>query len=175
MRQNNDRPTWFYTGGSALDRTDDFQKFFGSGLDRIQFFWIIGLGLKNFTVRSSLLHRWLHTLESAEKTCSAKMPSLPDARSSGSLCTANNFFQRWRNFKLLRAATFCSPSRRKFLFFAKFSNRTRQSFAAVLSILPCTNVPFHLFPHKSVNHVMNQSKEQTRDGTVQDFSGPDCP
>ena len=40
MRQNKD--TWFYVGGS--------------GLDRIQFLWSrIGLGLKNFTVRSSLL------------------------------------------------------------------------------------------------------------------------
>jgi len=42
-------------GGSGLDRTDDFQKFCGSGLDRIQLLQIrIGLGLKNFTVRSSL-------------------------------------------------------------------------------------------------------------------------
>jgi len=47
----------FYTGGSALDRTDDFQKFYRSGLDRIQFYRIrTGLGLKNFTVRSSLPH-----------------------------------------------------------------------------------------------------------------------
>jgi len=43
-------------GGSGLDRTDDFQKFCWSGLDRIQFYRIrAGLGLKNFTVRSSLL------------------------------------------------------------------------------------------------------------------------
>jgi len=43
-------------GGSGLDRTDDFQKFCGSGLDRIQFHRIkTGLGMKNFTVRSSLL------------------------------------------------------------------------------------------------------------------------
>jgi len=43
-------------GRTGLDRTDDFKKFCGSGLDRIQIFWIkIGLGLKNFTVRSSLL------------------------------------------------------------------------------------------------------------------------
>jgi len=42
--------------GSGLDRTDYFQKFHGSGLDRIQFYRIrIGLGLKNFTVRSSLV------------------------------------------------------------------------------------------------------------------------
>jgi len=50
-------------GGSGLDRTDDFQTFHGSGLDRIQFYRIrTGLGLKNFTVRSSLPHtkaRWL--------------------------------------------------------------------------------------------------------------------
>jgi len=43
-------------GGSGLDRTDDPQKFCGSGLHRIQFLRIrIGLGLKNFTVSSSLL------------------------------------------------------------------------------------------------------------------------
>jgi len=43
-------------GGSRLDRTDDFQKFCGSRLDRIQFCRIrTGLGLKNFTVRSSLV------------------------------------------------------------------------------------------------------------------------
>jgi len=42
-------------GGSGLDRTDDFQNICGSGLDRIQFSRIrTGLGLKNFTVRSSL-------------------------------------------------------------------------------------------------------------------------
>jgi len=44
-------------GGSGLDRTDDFQKFCGSGLDRIEFYRIrTGLGLKNVTVRSSLIH-----------------------------------------------------------------------------------------------------------------------
>ena len=38
-----------------LDRTDDFQKFCGSGLDWIQFLRIrIGLGLKSLSVRSSL-------------------------------------------------------------------------------------------------------------------------
>ena len=42
-------------GGSGLDRTDDFQKLCGSGLDRIQLLRIrIGLGLRSFTVRSSL-------------------------------------------------------------------------------------------------------------------------
>ena len=45
-----------YIGGSGLDRTDDFQKFCGTGLDRIQFFRIrIGLGQKILSVRSSLL------------------------------------------------------------------------------------------------------------------------
>jgi len=40
---------------TGLDRTDNFQKFCGSGLDRIQFHRIrTGLGLKNFTVLSSL-------------------------------------------------------------------------------------------------------------------------
>jgi len=42
--------------GSGLDRTDDFQKFCGSGLNWIQFDRTrTGLGPKNFTVRSSLL------------------------------------------------------------------------------------------------------------------------
>ena len=55
MRQN--KNAWFYIGGSGLDRTDDFQKFCGLGLDWIQFYRIsTGLGLKNFTVRSSLVH-----------------------------------------------------------------------------------------------------------------------
>ena len=46
-------------GRSRLDRTDDFQEFCGSGLDRIQFLRIrIVLGLKNFTVRSSLILAW---------------------------------------------------------------------------------------------------------------------
>jgi len=54
-RQNSISNTWFYIGGSGLDRTDDFQKFCGSGLDRIQFHRTrTGLRLKNFTVRSSL-------------------------------------------------------------------------------------------------------------------------
>jgi len=55
MRQN--KNTCFYIGGSGLDQTDDFQKFYISGLDRIQFYRIrTGLGLKIFTVRSSLLN-----------------------------------------------------------------------------------------------------------------------
>jgi len=42
-------------GGSGLDRTDDFQKFCGSALDRIQFYRIrTGIELKNFPVCSSL-------------------------------------------------------------------------------------------------------------------------
>ena len=54
MGQN--RNIWFCIGGSGLDRTDDFQKVCRSGLDRIQFYRIrTGLGLKNFTVRLSLL------------------------------------------------------------------------------------------------------------------------
>jgi len=56
MRQNIN--TWFHIGGWGLDRTDDFKKFCGSRLDRIQFYRIrTGLGLKNFTVRSSLVQR----------------------------------------------------------------------------------------------------------------------
>jgi len=53
MRQNKNEI--FYIGGSGLDWTNDFQKFRRSGLDQIQFYRIkTGLGLKNFTVRSSL-------------------------------------------------------------------------------------------------------------------------
>jgi len=37
----------FYTSGSGLDPTDDFHKFYGSGLDRYQFCWSrTGEGLK---------------------------------------------------------------------------------------------------------------------------------
>jgi len=44
-----------YIGGSGLDRTDDFPKFCGSGIDQIQFYRIrIELGLKSLSVRSSL-------------------------------------------------------------------------------------------------------------------------
>ena len=50
-------------GGSRMDQTDDFQKLCESGLDRIQLLWIrIGLGLKNFTVRSSLIQTLLITV-----------------------------------------------------------------------------------------------------------------
>jgi len=43
-------------GGSALDRTNDFQKFCESGLDRIQLLRVwTWLGLNNFTVWSSLI------------------------------------------------------------------------------------------------------------------------
>jgi len=61
MRQNKNSPISFSMGGSGLDRTDDFQKFCRTGLDRIQFHQIrTGLGLKNFTVRSSLLSAITH-------------------------------------------------------------------------------------------------------------------
>jgi len=41
---------------TLADWTGDFQKFCRPGLDRIQFYRIrIGLGLKNFTVRPSLM------------------------------------------------------------------------------------------------------------------------
>jgi len=57
MKQN--KNSLIFMGGSGLDRTDDLQKFCRSGLDRIQFYWNrTGLGLKNFTVRSSLLDMW---------------------------------------------------------------------------------------------------------------------
>jgi len=54
MSQN--KNSLFHMGGAGLDRTDDFQKFCGSGLDPIQFYRIrTGLGLKNFTACSSLV------------------------------------------------------------------------------------------------------------------------
>jgi len=54
MKQN--KNSLFYMGGLVLDWTDNFQKFCKSGLDRIQFDLIrTGLGLKNITVRSSVL------------------------------------------------------------------------------------------------------------------------
>jgi len=53
MRQN--KHICFCIGGSGLDRTDDFQKNCGSGLDQKKFYRIrTGLGLKTFTVRSFL-------------------------------------------------------------------------------------------------------------------------
>jgi len=52
IRQN----TWFHIGGSGLGRTDDFQKFCRFGSDSILRIKI-GLGLKNLSVRSSLLSR----------------------------------------------------------------------------------------------------------------------
>jgi len=43
--------------GAGLAWTHDFQKFGELGLDRIKFFRIrIGLRLKNFTIRSSLMY-----------------------------------------------------------------------------------------------------------------------
>jgi len=55
-------------GGSGLDQTDDFQKFCGSGLDRIQLLRIrIGLGLKNLTVRSSLVRTSQNRSEKCQK------------------------------------------------------------------------------------------------------------
>jgi len=69
MRQN--KNTWFYIGRAGLDQTDDFQKFCRTGLDRIQFYRIrTGFGLKNLTVRSSLLpcafQRWVRTSTSSD-------------------------------------------------------------------------------------------------------------
>jgi len=59
-------------GRSRLDRTDDFQEFCGSGLDRIQFLRIrIVLGLKNFTVRSSLILAWSGFLLSVMCWCAS--------------------------------------------------------------------------------------------------------
>ena len=57
-----------------------------------------------------------------------------------------------------RAATICSP---KIFVFAKFQNLTTKFFAAVLSILPLCQRSVSLVPRKSVNHVTNQSKQQT--------------
>ena len=67
MMQN--KNTWFYIGGSGLDQTGDFPKFCGSALDWIQFYQIrIGLGLKNFTVRSfSVVHH--HSIPSVPYIC----------------------------------------------------------------------------------------------------------
>jgi len=48
MKQN--KNAQFHIGGSGRDQTDDFQKFCASGLDWIQFHWIMtGLGLENFS------------------------------------------------------------------------------------------------------------------------------
>jgi len=53
----------FFMGRSGLDRIDDFPKFCGSGLDRIQLLRIrIGLGLKN----SQSAHLWFTCHEHEE-------------------------------------------------------------------------------------------------------------
>jgi len=49
----------------------------------------------------------------------------------------------------------------KFLFFRKFHNLTKNFFLLFSPFYHSTNVPFHLFPRKSVNHVRNQSKQPT--------------
>jgi len=53
MRQN--KNTWFYIGGSGLDRTDDFEKICRSGLDRIQFY---RTGLDSDWKISQSAHLW---------------------------------------------------------------------------------------------------------------------
>jgi len=67
--------------------------------------------------------------------------------------SANNFLA----VTSFRAATVCSPIRRKCLFF-KVSKSNKEMF-------DCCSLHFtvllHLFPRKPVNHVMNQSKQQT--------------
>ena len=61
--------TWFYIGGSRLDQTDNFQKFYRTGLDRIQFYQTrTVLGRKNFTVRSSLTIGWSYHVTSVIRT-----------------------------------------------------------------------------------------------------------
>ena len=52
-------------------------------------------------------------------------------------------------------------ARQKFLFFGKFHNITNNFFLLYAPFYRSANVPFHLFPRKSVNHVRNQSKQPT--------------
>jgi len=64
------KKTRFYLGGAGLDRTGDFQKFCRSGLDRIRFHRIrTGLGVKNFTVRSSLQSTTTASHQSTVRLC----------------------------------------------------------------------------------------------------------
>ena len=50
---------------------------------------------------------------------------------------------------------------RKFLFFAKFQNLTTSFWLLFSLFYRSANVPFYLFPRKSVNHVRNQPKQPT--------------
>jgi len=50
---------------------------------------------------------------------------------------------------------------RKFVFFAKFQNLTTNFLLLFFPFYRYVKVLFHLFPRKSLNHVMNQSKKQT--------------
>ena len=87
MRQN--KNTWFYIGGSGLDRTNDFQKFCGLGLDRIQFHRMrTWLGLKNFTVRSSLPQTSMHWMFGGSAYLFAIIKYFPLLFSVYSFCNA---------------------------------------------------------------------------------------
>jgi len=60
MGQNKNK--WVYIGRSGLDHTSNFQKFCGSGRDRIQFYRIrTWLGMKSFTIRSSRAYICLYS------------------------------------------------------------------------------------------------------------------
>jgi len=58
-----------------------------------------------------------------------------------------------------RAAAVCSP---KIFVFRKVSESNNEYFFLLFCpFYRSANVPFHLFPHKSVNHVRNQPKQPT--------------
>jgi len=50
---------------------------------------------------------------------------------------------------------------RIFVFFAKFQNLTTNFLQLFFPFYRYAKVPFHLFPRKSLNHVVNQSQQQT--------------
>ena len=59
----------------------------------------------------------------------------------------------------LRAAAVCSP---QIFVFCKVSQSNNEYFLLLFSpFYRSANVPFHLFPRKSVNHVTNQPKQPT--------------
>ena len=101
MRDN--KNSLFYMGRSGLYRTEDFQKFCGSGLDRIQFYRIrTGLRLKIFTVRSSLT-------ESPKLSLSPGTGNPRYATASSVVCFfVKSFHVCYCNMILLRCLSLCN-------------------------------------------------------------------
>ena len=133
MKQN--KNSWFYVGESGLDRTDDFQKFCGSGLDWIQFHRIrAGLGLKNFTGRS-------FPLASRDEHGSGLKQFWLDQ-----YCVELQFFENWRirtgsdweNFCYFNVIILKTP---KILVLIRFHRFVKPVNGSVYFAIKCKNSP----------------------------------